>query len=934
MRIALICANALLSIAAAAPNTLNPYGVLFHDATREAGIHFQHERAASADKLYYETMGAGVAFLDYNQDGYLDIFFVNSGYTPFFHPWQPPQPALYRNNGDGTFTDVTAASGIHADGTFFMGVAVGDYDNDGYPDIYMTGYRHSVLLHNNGDGTFTDVTGKAGVGDDGRWGTAAGWFDYDHDGKLDLLVTNYVAFDADHPVLCGENRPGYRAYCHPDSFHGESMRLYHNNGDGTFTDVTEKAGLANDDGKSLALVLADLNNDGWTDIFIANDTQRNFLYYNNGDGTFRDASYRSGAGFSEDGRPEAGMGVDAADLTNDGSMSLYVSHLDFELNRLYRANGDGTFTDETIASGLGQTNILNSSFGAKFLDFDNDGWRDLLVTNGHILDNIKLYHPEVNYEEERKLYRNVGQGRFVDATVTQPPEFRAPRVGRGLAVGDFDNDGWLDFVVNNNGEEAQLFRNEGASSSAARANHWLGVHLVGTKSNRDGIGARLKLVAGDFTSYDQAKGGMSYSSAQDPRIYFGLGAHARIDSLEVQWTSGIRDVIKNLAANQIITVTEGKGLSPYRYPARRVTGRGSTTAAHVDDPPPGRAAAAEDSWRRIPVPTTASFRGLSAVNADVVWASGSNGTVIRTIDGGKRWDVRVVAGADKLDFRGVHAFDADKAVIMSTGKAEDGMARIYRTGDGGKTWALVFDTKTPGVFFDSIAFWDRRRGIVLGDPVDSHFVLFRTNDGGSTWTRIRPASLPPALPGEGAFAASNSCIALEGRSNIWFVTGGASVARVFRSNDGGETWAVAETPLRPTNTSSGLFSIALRNSKVGIVVGGDYAQPQASPVPNVLFTSDGGKSWDAANEPLRLRSMFLSSVAFAPHPGREAEESVLRAVGPAGALVERTGSFWVLESKENFNAVAIPSRSVAWAVGPKGFVAKLITSGALSHDTH
>ncbi len=546
-------------------NSANPYGVQFRDVTRAAGIHFHHERAASADKLYYETMGAGVAFLDYNQDGYLDIFFVNSGYTPFFHPAQPPQPALYRNNGDGTFTDVTAASGIHADGTFFMGVAVGDYDNDGYPDIYMTGYKHSVLLHNNGDGTFTDLTAKAGVGDDGDWGTAAGWFDYDHDGKLDLLVTNYVAFDADHPVLCGDNRPGHRAYCHPDSFHGESMRLYHNNGDGTFTDVTEKAGLVNNDGKSLAVVLADLNNDGWTDIFIANDTQRNFLYFNNGDGTFRDASYKSGAGFSEDGRPEAGMSADAADIRSSGRMDLYVSHLDFELNRLYRNNGDGTFSDDTIASGLGQTNILDSSFGARFFDWDNDGWRDLLVTNGHILDNIKLYHPEVAYEEERRLYRNVGQGRFVDATKTQGADFRASRVGRGLAVGDFDNDGWLDFVVNNNGEDAQLFRNEGQRNASIGGlvirNHWLGVHLLGTKSNRDGIGARLKLTAGDFVSYDQAKGGMSYSSAQDPRIYFGLGDHARVDSIEILWPSGVKDVLQGLAADRIVTLVEGKGIA-------------------------------------------------------------------------------------------------------------------------------------------------------------------------------------------------------------------------------------------------------------------------------------------------------------------------------------------------------------------------------------
>ena len=553
----------------------NPYRVQFRDVTREAGIHFHHERAASPERLYPETMGAGVAWIDYNQDGYLDAFFVNSGYTPFFHPDQPPQPALYRNNHDGTFTDVTAQSKIHADGTMFFGVAVGDYDNDGFPDIYMTGYRHSVLLHNNGDGTFTDVTAKAGVGDDGNWGTAAGWFDYDHDGKLDLLVTNYVQYDVDHPVLCGDIRPGFRdapqtsAYCHPDSFKGSSAKLYHNNGDGTFTDVTEKAGLKNTDGKSLGVVLADLNGDGWTDIFIANDTQRNFLYYNNGDGTFRDATYKSGAGFSEDGRTEAGMSADAADVMNNGLLYLFVSHLDFELNRMYRNNGDGTFTDYTIASGIGQTNILNSAFGARFFDFDNDGWRDLLIVNGHILDNIKLYHPEVTYEEEKTLYRNLGEGRFVDATRTQGPDFRAPRVGRGLAVGDYDNDGWQDFLVSNNGEDAQLFRNEGGSSPAAKDNHWIAVRLIGVTSNRDGIGASLKLTAGDFTSYDQVKGGMSYCSAQDPRIYFGLGKHDHVDSIVIHWPSGYAQELKDIPADVIVIATEGVGAKADKYPPPR-----------------------------------------------------------------------------------------------------------------------------------------------------------------------------------------------------------------------------------------------------------------------------------------------------------------------------------------------------------------------------
>jgi hypothetical protein len=556
------------------PNLSNPYGVEFRDVTNEAGIHFHHERAASPKRMYPETMGAGVGWIDYNQDGYMDAIFVNSGFTPLFHPAQAPQPALYRNNRDGTFTDVTAQSKIHSDGTFFFGVAVGDYDNDGYPDIYMTGYRHSVLLHNNGDGTFTDVTEKAGVGDDGNWGTAAAWFDYDRDGKLDLLVVNYVKYDMDNPVTCGDFRPGYKdiprvsSYCHPDNFAGTSPRLYHNNGDGTFTDVTEKAGLKNNDGKSLAVVTVDLNNDGWPDIFIANDTQRNFLYINKGDGTFKDASYSSGAGFSEEGRPEAGMSADAADVTNNSLPYLFVSHLDYELDRLYRNNGDGTFTDATIASGIGQSNLLNSAFGARFFDFDNDGWRDLLVINGHILDNIATYHPEVSYEEEKKLYRNTGQGNFVDATKSQGADFRVPRVGRGLAVGDYDNDGWQDFLVNNNGEEAQLFHNDGATSPAAKDNHWLAVQLVGTKSNRDGIGAHLKLVAGDFTSYDQTKGGMSYCSAQDPRIFFGLGAHTRVDALEIWWPSGLKETVTNLPADVFVRIEEGAGSAKaIRYPA-------------------------------------------------------------------------------------------------------------------------------------------------------------------------------------------------------------------------------------------------------------------------------------------------------------------------------------------------------------------------------
>jgi len=538
------------------------FGVRFDDVSQAAGIRFRHERAASSEKLYLETMGAGVGWIDYDQDGFLDAFFVNSGATPHFTPSVPPQPALYRNNGDGSFSDVTQKAGLGVGpGLFMFGVAAGDYDNDGYPDLYVSGYRRSLLYHNTGKGRFEDVTDRAEVTNRGAWATAAGWFDYDRDGKLDLLVANYVQYDMEHNVVCGDPTPKLRAYCHPDSFPGTSPKLYRGNGDGTFADVTAQAKLVNPHGKSLAVALADLDDDGWTDVFIANDTQRNFLYFNKGDGTFEDASYSSGAGFSEDGKAEAGMSAAAADIDGDGDIDLYVSHLDSELNRLYSNEGKRLFTDATITSGLGTTNILNSSFGAHFLDADNDGNRDLLVVNGHILDNIAIYHAAVTHAEVKRLYRNLGAGRFVDVTPTQPESFRAPRVGRGLAVGDYDNDGFPDALVGNNGESGQLFRNLGA-----RSGHWLGIRLVGVKSVRDGTGAKLKVRAGPLLSYDQAKGGLSYCSAQDPRILFGLGPQTKVDVLEVVWPSGEQQVFRDLAVNQYITVEEGKGIAAGRPP--------------------------------------------------------------------------------------------------------------------------------------------------------------------------------------------------------------------------------------------------------------------------------------------------------------------------------------------------------------------------------
>jgi len=529
------------------------FDIRFEDVTEQSGIRFEHERAASWEKLYLETMGAGVGWIDFDQDGLLDAYFVNSGATPNFKPEELPQPALYRNLGDGTFEDVTEKSGLTVSaGYFFFGVAAGDYDNDGYPDLYVSGYGRSLLYRNQGDGTFANVTATAGVGGEGDWATAAGWFDYDRDGDLDLVVVNYVQYDVERNVVCGDPTPERRAYCHPDSFPGTSPRLYRNDGDGTFADVTRSSGVFNADGKSLAVALAHLDDDDWPDIFIANDTQRNFIFFNNGDGTFDDSSYFSGTGFSEDGKTEAGMSAGAADIDHDGDIDLYVSHLDAELDRLYINTGNRLFIDVTVGAGLGTSNIMNSSFGAQFLDADNDGHRDLLVINGHIMDNIEIYHAGVTYEEVKKLYRNLGGGAFDDVTATQPASFLEPRVGRGLAVGDFDNDGFPDFLVNNNGEAGQLFRNSGASDR-----HWLSVRLRGEASARDGTGAKLKLVAGPLVSHDQAMGGRSYCSAQDLRVLFGIGQQKKIDSLEIQWSGGKRQEFHDLPVDRHIHVVEG-----------------------------------------------------------------------------------------------------------------------------------------------------------------------------------------------------------------------------------------------------------------------------------------------------------------------------------------------------------------------------------------
>jgi len=539
----------------------SPVPVRYTDVREAAGITFVQDSTQTEQKYYLETMGTGVAWIDYDQDGLMDLFFVQSAETDIYKPPHPLRCALYHNNGDGTFTDVTDKARVGSEGHYGQGVAVGDFDNDGYPDLYVTGYGRAILYHNNGEGRFTDVTVKAGVADEGVWSTSAGWFDYDKDGWLDLVVTNYIEWTPKNNLWCGEHRPGYRSYCHPGNYKGQKTKLYHNNHDGTFTDVSEASGVGKPESKGMGVVLADFNNDGWPDIAIANDSWPNFLFINKHNGTFEDVSLVSGLAASEDGRYEAGMGIDAADVDGDGWLDVYLTHLDFELNRLYHNNRDGTFTDDTFNSGIGNKAILLSGVSMMFVDYDNDGWPDILQLNGAMLDNIQLYHNEVSYQEPMLMFRNLGAGKFAKTSESLGPDFVRPIAGRGLAIADYDNDGDIDIITNNRGGYPSLLRNDGGSS-----NHWLTVKLIGTRSNRDGIGSSLKLSSEGFVHVEQAKGGMSYMSASDPRIHFGLGKRTKIDFLEIAWAGGQVDRLTNVPVDQIIAVKEGTGIVPRKFP--------------------------------------------------------------------------------------------------------------------------------------------------------------------------------------------------------------------------------------------------------------------------------------------------------------------------------------------------------------------------------
>jgi hypothetical protein len=517
----------------------------------KSGIAWIHENALSPERYLPESLGPGCAFLDYDNDGWMDLYLVNSGPSDFYSPKQPLRNALYKNNRDGSFTDVTEKAGVAAGASFGMGVAAADYDNDGYPDLFVTAYGRCTLYHNNGNGTFTDVTEKAGLAISG-WTTSAVWFDYDNDGRLDLFVCSFVDY-TDKPS-CGVNKLGQRFYCIPRLFKPTHSFLFHNNGDGTFTDATRGTAIERALGKGLGVVATDINNDGRMDLFVANDTVQDFLFVNRGNNKWEDISLAAEVAYSESGRARSGMGVDAADVNSDGFEDLFVSNINDEMFSLYTNNKNETFFDAARKHGIAQDTRQLSGWGLKFFDYDNDGFVDLILANGHPDDSIEQNYARVKYKELLLLYHQQ-QGLLHNVTAEAGPAFTKPLAARGLAVGDYDNDGMLDVLIGVNGGAPVLLHNRCGSG-----NHWLGVKLVGTNCNRDAIGARLTWSAGGVTRSRLKNSGGSYLSSHDPRDVLGLGSATKLDWLEIKWPlpSGKVQRIADLPVDRYLTITESK----------------------------------------------------------------------------------------------------------------------------------------------------------------------------------------------------------------------------------------------------------------------------------------------------------------------------------------------------------------------------------------
>jgi hypothetical protein len=530
--------------------------IQFRDITAQAGIRFTHNNGSFGKKWLPETMGPGCAFIDYDNDGYPDILLVNGEDWPGHPHAGATTPKLYHNNRNGTFTDVTRQSGV-AVPMFGLGVAVGDFDNDGFDDLFITALGQSHLFHNNGNGTFTEVTKTAGMWGPSEFSTSAAWVDYDRDGKLDLVVANYVRWSEQTDLYCTLDG-AHKSYCTPESYKGTSVRLWHNLGNGKFEDATQKAGLGDPTSKSLGITILDYNADGWPDILIANDTQPNKLYLNKKDGTFEERGVPSGIAFSEDGVARAGMGADAADYDRSGHPSVIISNFANQMVSLYHNEGNGLFVDEAPQSEVGRATLVTLGFGCFFFDYDNDGWPDIFVADGHIEDQIERVQKRVSYAEPSHLFRNLGGGKFQEVTAQMGPAFAAPRVARGAAYADVDNDGFLDVLVTTNAGSPFLFHNEGGT------NHSLRLKLVGTKSNRDGIGAVVLVTSENNNNKDKQwkmlRSGSSYLSQSELVLTFGLGAQIKADEIDIQWPSGQIDKLSNIAAGQTVTVQEAKGV--------------------------------------------------------------------------------------------------------------------------------------------------------------------------------------------------------------------------------------------------------------------------------------------------------------------------------------------------------------------------------------
>jgi len=535
-----------------------PSVIRFVDITDAAGIHFKHN-SAPEKKYVVESMSGGVALFDYNNDGCLDIYFTNALTVDTAHSPRSALSALYRNNCDGTFTDMTEGSGVAYPG-WAMGVVAADFDGDGYEDLYLTCLGGNHLYHNNGDGTFSDVTEKAGVRD-GRWSTGAAVGDYDRDGNLDLFVANYVDFKLSGLPEFGKGKfcryRGLAVQCGPRGLPGDGDSLFHNNGDGTFTNVTEKAGVADPDGRyGLGVLWTDVDADGWPDLYVANDSGPNFLYHNRHDGTFKEIGFQAGVAVNADGKEQASMGVAAGDYLHTGRLALFVSNFEDEYGALYRHDEPLMFTDASYASGIARVMGPYVGWGTAFFDYDNDGWPDLIVVNGHVYPQVDQIEVGSKYAQRILLFHNNGNGTFSEVAAQTGEALMVPRVSRGAAFGDIDNDGDIDVVINNLNGKPTILRNDGGN----RRNNWITIKTVGVGRNRDALGTRLKVVSGDLVQWDEVHSGGSYLSASDLRLHYGLGKHKQVDLIEVHWSDGHIETVRNVEANQFLTVEEGKGL--------------------------------------------------------------------------------------------------------------------------------------------------------------------------------------------------------------------------------------------------------------------------------------------------------------------------------------------------------------------------------------